>query len=275
MIFIVSALYPELEPFIEKYSLSISSEAGMKLYKNDQIVAAIMGTGKVNAAYSLGKLFSLYPPCEDSVLINVGIAAGSIPGSTFVINSITDQDSDRRFYPDMLYNIGLQEKGLVTSSKVITELSNEDALYDMEASAVYMCGMKCISPDRMFFIKTVSDSGVSEDMKFTAEFVKELVSNQIPYVDRIIDIFKKDTIAQESSVETIIPPQIYSRIHLTNYLENELVQLIRFANSMNLDGVGMLEDIITGFENLGLPEDTNGKKLSREVLDEFKRRLIK
>ena len=75
---------------------------------------AVTGVGE----YARKALDNIELTSSDSVL-NIGCAAG-IAGGCYLINSITDEKTGSRFYPDMPYSFILPEMPLVTVSGIVT-----------------------------------------------------------------------------------------------------------------------------------------------------------
>ena len=71
----------------------------------------------------------------DDYVLNVGICAGENKGRGYLINQVISMTSGRRFYPDILFDSGAEEKTVTTSPSVVTEVEN-DMLYDMESSII-------------------------------------------------------------------------------------------------------------------------------------------
>ena len=69
---------------------------------------------------------------SDSVL-NVGCAAG-IKGGCYVINSITDESSGRRYYPDLMAGHVLPEAPLITSSGTANPVSKTCTCFAVSSS---------------------------------------------------------------------------------------------------------------------------------------------
>lgn len=259
MIYIFTSLRAELAPIIDLFNLDSDGD----VYINDQIIACVTGVGKINAAFSVGKVFTLYKPTADSVMINVGVCAGNIPGEIFHINSITDDDTARNYYPDMIYNLGLREGKLTTVSQVVSKVSDDD-LFDMEASAIYSCVSKYISPDRMFYIKIVSDSGVNEGDRIKPEDISKNIEKAFPAIEKIVSIFEESNneISDENDID-----KYADVLYCSEYMRNELSGLITFAKTINVDYDLILKNIMAGYEEI------NSRKIGREVLDEFKKRI--
>ena len=269
MIYLFAAMQCELEPFVAQYSLTSINDAAGSIYSGENIVAAVTGVGKVNAAFMVSRVLALYPPDLESVIVNVGVAGGVFdaagdPGGAgvFLINDIYDIDTDKHYYPDMIYDLGLPERGLKTSSVVVSSIS-DNYLYDMEASAVFSVASKFVSPERIFVIKTISDSGADSN-KVTPDFVKSLMSGVVPVVDKIIDAFPS---VDHDDFAAVLADFYAEQLYCSEYMRNELSGLVHFAVTLGLAPGEIMADIAGDFSEITC------RKQGKEVLDEFRRRL--
>lgn len=91
-------------------------------------------------------------------------------------------DPGKTFYPDILYRHPWKERELVTGMQPLQRAAAQGVLYDMEAAAVYQAGIRFFSPDRMIFLKVVSDSGVAGQERMTAETLAGLLEQHVKAV---------------------------------------------------------------------------------------------
>ncbi len=103
-------------------------------------------------------------------------------GDLYVCHKITEQATGKTFYPDILYRHPWKERELVTGMQPLQRAAAHGALYDMEAAAVYQAGIRFFSPDRMIFLKVVSDSGVAGQERMTAEALTGLLEQHVKEV---------------------------------------------------------------------------------------------
>ena len=112
------------------------------------------------------------------------------PGSIIMVNKLTDAESGRTFYPDMIYRHPFTEGEVKTSVHVYTAdegtrdeeqmkmesagqtAQNEEAMkaeaaaptvHDMEAAAFYEAGNFYYGPHQMIFLKVVTDHGIENE----------------------------------------------------------------------------------------------------------------
>ena len=103
-------------------------------------------------------------------------------GDLYVCHKITEQATGKTFYPDILYRHPWKERELVTGMQPLQRTAAQGVLYDMEAAAVYQAGIRFFSPDRMLFLKVVSDFGVVGQERMTAETLAGLLEQHVKAV---------------------------------------------------------------------------------------------
>ena len=164
MIYIFCALYPEAQPFINRFHLKkdVSNHRFDEFYKEEVGMRLIVtGVGGIAAAVAVGSICTRYSVGKGDFLVNIGTCArASAVGELFLCNQIQDGISGRNFYPDILYRHSLKEMGVVTEAVQREDgLQEADFLYDMEAAAIYQAGAYFLGPHQMSFLKVVSDAG--------------------------------------------------------------------------------------------------------------------
>ena len=116
-------------------------------------------------------------------------------GRWFWIQKLEQESTGRKFYPDLLYKPDFPEAGLITGDKILEldSMGNRDTvserrgdskeqiiserhgdskgvsgldntlLYDMESAAVFQAANFYLAPEDFFFLRCVTDFGVSPD----------------------------------------------------------------------------------------------------------------
>lgn len=209
MITIYCALYVEAQYLIQHYELKKATESRhFQIFFNEKwkIRLVITGVGKLNATVAIAEISTIYPPAEDDLMVNYGSCAAEgmlmpgegeggggacVPhGSIIIVNKLTDAESGRTFYPDMIYRHPFTEGEVKTSVHVYTAdegtrdeeqmkmeaagqtVQNEEAMkeeaatltvYDMEAVACYEAGNFYYGPHQMIFLKVVTDHGIEKE----------------------------------------------------------------------------------------------------------------
>lgn len=195
-------------------------------------------------------------------VINVGCAAG-LKGGCYLVNSVTEQDTGRRFYPDMLVDSSLPEAPLITSSSIVTE-PVPGYLYDMEAALI--CGhvMKKIAPSRIAIIKAVSDDG---SRRPSANEVTSLIRG---YRDEIGSI--TDSLCRENEPVNYmpLPESVIDELRLSQYMKCEFEDLVHYCvASGNMEKLSGILDEMRGNGTLPVKD----KRQGRRVLDEIFSRI--
>ncbi len=238
MICIFSALYKEALPIIEKYSLTVCNDyAPYKAYSNEKIIVFITGVGKTKCASSIGYFIG---KCKDRIdfVINLGICAGNEIGECFVVNSITDSATDRRFYPDMLIRTDLKERSLTTVDSVVTSIEENDMnLYDMEGSSFLESALIHLSPSEVSLIKIVSDK---DGEGITPDTVYNLVNSHIDlisaYIDRVFLMLEDRSKLSRFNLEIeALTSKYESVLYASEYMRNELKTIIRYFVCAGID----------------------------------------
>ncbi len=204
----------------------------LKHLVSDDLEIVLTGIGKVNAAFAVGRTFHHGLTRQDlssDVIINIGTCGSKDLHGLFIVNKITDDATGRDYYPDILRVEGLNEASLITVDEVKTD-PESGYLYDMEGSAIYQAGSKLISPDRIIFLKMVSDNGDVGGV--TEESVNELVESFLPEIEALI----------KSINESIVTPsndnndRLYDLLKASASMKVQIDEFMRFARSMGEDG---------------------------------------
>ena len=199
---------------------------------SDDLEIVLTGIGKINAAFAAGRTFSSSlsrADLKDDVVINIGTAGSRDLTGLFIVNKITDETTGRDYYPDILRVSGLPEASLITVDQVKTD-PDPGMLYDMEASAIYQSCSKIISPDRMIFLKMVSDNG--DVTGVTEESVNKLVESYLPQIEQLINKIRESIISSSDMNNG----DLYEILHASRTMEIQIDELMRFAGSMGLNG---------------------------------------
>lgn len=194
MITIYCALYAEAQYLIQHYELKKATESRhFQIFFNEKrkIRLVITGVGKLNATVAMAEISTIYPPAEEDLMVNYGSCAAEgmlmpeegeggqgacVPlGSIIMVNKLTDAESGRTFYPDMIYRHPFTEGEVKTSVHVYTadagtrdeeqmkmEAAGQTA-HDMEAAAFYEAANFYYGPHQMIFLKVVTDHGIENE----------------------------------------------------------------------------------------------------------------
>lgn len=149
MIYILTALMLEAAPLIRHFGLKKDlRRRDLPVFRHADILLAVSGIGKVQAAMAAAVLLSANPPTEQDLLLNIGFCgiktqdvgsirvqgAGSthtqedcstpaqtIPAGTILsIWKVTDMDTGRDLYPDVFHGLDLPAATLECHPVVLT-----------------------------------------------------------------------------------------------------------------------------------------------------------
>jgi nucleoside phosphorylase len=185
---IACALYCESKPLIQFYKLKpVHNFRGFPVFENEKIVLIKTGSGKVAAAAGISFILAKYP--EIGLVFNFGICGGMKKqkiGALFLVDQISDNDTGRDFYPDILVKSSFPRANLVTISKLGAESRKFD-LVDMEASAFFEAAGKFLPVDRIQVLKIVSDH--REGTNLEGRGVEKMVEKQLSKIDSFLKRF--------------------------------------------------------------------------------------
>ena len=269
MILFCCAMYCEAVPLIREYKLRRNGDnILLEEYtdENGEISLIIIGVGSVTAAAKVA--CELTWLCSkkmntDIHIVNVGACAGTkeLRGKIFLVNKITDANTEKSFYPDMLYKVNIPEISLITCSSPVSVIENK-SFYDMEAVGIYTAANCFLSPDRITFLKIVSDNG---EERITSQYITSLVEQNISYINEVCSLLSGTMRIQPIyNVDWDMFNEVCDRLHFTVSMKNEFKQIVKYASLNGQD----IEKILNQ-----LPE-TADKKQGKEILDELKKRIV-
>ena len=195
---------------------------------------------------------------SDKVL-NVGICAGKNKGKGYLINQVISMETGRRYYPDILFESGIEEMPLTTSPGIVHEV-DDGMLIDMESAFICDKVMKTLRPSDITLYKVVSDSGA--DFMSAGE-VSEMLREHLPEIKKIARLMlgNNETVTYE-----FLPEDMAEKMHLTWYMRNELKDIEHYCVVSGREED--LKKLLSKMEEEGrLP--AADKKAGREVLNEI------
>lgn len=251
------ALKPEAEPLIRELDLKPISST---LYESDDVRLMITGIGKLNASSSAGFCLGRYGVSD--CYVNYGTAAGAreLTGQTFFAGQITDAGSGKEFFPDIA-DTEFKHISLVTSDVPVSEINDSCRIYDMESSGICTALRSAVTPDRMVFIKTVTDSGTPDFTK-TKVLIEDASAAVISYIRKISA--KKPVNSQENG------DYLNELCEEFKCSESMRIQLKQFVKYQEVSGnLGEFDSHIASLRAKGLlpaPDRRHGKKLLAQFM---------
>lgn len=178
-----------------------------------------------------------------------GAAHAAQIGDLYVCHKITEQATGKTFYPDILYRHPWKERELVTGMQPLQRAAAHGALYDMEAAAVYQAGIRFFSPDRMLFLKVVSDFGIAGQERMTAEALTGLLEQHVKEVAAFLtnlreaadeeETLRNDGILQEDEA---VLERLFAALHCSQTMRASARQYITYAALTGYDWKAELEE---------------------------------
>lgn len=258
MIYVMMALYQEAHGLIRELELKKNTAyAPFEVFDNESagIRLVVTGVGEIAAAAATAAVCARDGADAADFLVNIGCCAagGCEPadrdmdsgygaahaaqiGDLYVCHKITEQATGKTFYPDILYRHPWKERELVTGMQPLQRAAAHGALYDMEAAAVYQAGIRFFSPDRMIFLKVVSDSGVAGQERMTAETLAGLLEQHVKAVAGFLANLWKAADEEEAlrsggilQEDEAVLEQIFAALHCSQTMRASARQYITYA----------------------------------------------
>ena len=276
MIYVVTALYQEAHGLIRELELKKNTAyAPFEVFDNESagIRLVVTGVGEIASAAAAAAVCARDGADAADFLVNIGCCAaaegadsGCEPadrdmdsgygaahaaqiGDLYVGHKITEQATGKTFYPDILYRHPWKERELVTGMQPLQRAAAHGALYDMEAAAVYQAGIRFFSPDRMLFLKVVSDFGIAGQERMTAEALTGLLEQHVKEVAAFLtnlreaadeeETLRNDGILQEDEA---VLERLFAALHCSQTMRASARQYITYAAHTGYDWKAELEE---------------------------------
>ena len=223
-----TALPCEAKPLINHFKLKKElSISAFTVYRNAELTLTVTGIGKSAMAAGVAYTLALFPATSLPILINVGIAGHSTHklGSVFATEKITDQETGRSYYPQLVISPPCPTHTLVTVAQAMPDYAS-DSIYEMEASAFYEIAIRFSSGELIQCIKIISDNKNNPSSQIKPAQVSQWVSDVLPVIEeyrqQLSQLAMMDKPSEDSSYAEIITQWHFS--------SNEKFQLINLLN---------------------------------------------
>lgn len=188
-------------------------------------------------------------PADRDMDSGYGAANAAQTGDLYLCHKITEQATGKTFYPDILYRHPWKERELVTGMQPLQRAAAQGVLYDMEAAAVYQAGIRFFSPDRMIFLKVVSDSGVAGQERMTAETLAGLLEQHVKAVAGFLANLWKAADEEEAlrsggilQEDEAVLEQLFAALHCSQTMRASARQYITYAALTGYDWKAELKE---------------------------------
>lgn len=222
-IFIYTALPCEAKAFIEHYKLKKDLEVhAFAIYLNNDICLAVTGLGKSAMAAGVAYTQARYTSTEHPVLVNVGIAGHQHHplGELFLIDKISDVDSQKSYYPALITTASCRRASLQTVSKPQIQY-HESELCDMEASAFYETAVRFSSSELICCLKVISDNQETSVDAINAKQVSTLIAVHLSTIEALL--MQTNALADLiTSPEPQLLNELVQRYHFTAHQRQQL-----------------------------------------------------
>lgn len=222
MIHLIIATFPEANYFIKYLQLKkISSISEFDIYYNNKFTLTISGMGKVNSAIAVAQTYQEFGKNRNNNWLNIGIAGhnNSKLGDIYIINKISEDNSNRCFFPYSPCLTDVQNNSCITYQSVNNEYN--DSLSDMELSGFFEAANKYSYKELIHSIKIVSDNKYeSIDFK-DKKVVERLFSDKSSIFNKFFN-----------TIESLSNEAINNTIMIDRKI-NELIGKVKFTSSEN------------------------------------------
>lgn len=230
--FIYAALPCEAKPIIEFYRLKKATAINsFAVYVNNEICLTVTGIGKIAMAAGIAYTQALFTSAQNSVMLNVGIAGhkNHATSSVFLIDKITDVDSERQYYPPLIFTPPCPTHSLQTAAKP-QFIYHPLHLCDMEASAFYETATRFSSGELVQCLKIISDNESSPAQNIQAKQVSELIDAQLSTIATAL----KELTKRADLLAASQPTEFVRLLNQYHFSVTEQIQLKKLLSRWNL-----------------------------------------
>lgn len=266
MITIFCALYPEALGLIRHLGLSREDD---NIFSSSDFRLILTGSGRDRAAAAAGYCLGKYG--KDSLYVNYGsAAAASFTGDTFFAGQILEKSTGEAYYPDIASDL-FPHCALITSDRpcgsyqILRSTFDRDftvpVLFDMEASSIFAVLKSQVSPERIIFIKTVTDSG-----EFNYNNARNLILKASEPVSSFLLSLCRDNNTNNDPID-LLSEQLSGELSCSESMKIQLFSYIRYLDSASrLKDLTDLTDSLRNKGELPVKDKRQGKKILSLIL---------
>lgn len=269
------AMHCEAKPFISYLKLKKDiNVTKFQIYKNDEIVLILSGTGILASTISTTYLLTQYQAQASDLFFNIGICGTKNEkikkGTPVLCHKIIHHDTKKTFYPDILFHHPFMEGVLETFSTVVNKemaLEIEGEFVDMEGAGAYQAAAVFLPPHQIHCIKIVSD--FLDNNPLTQKEVSEIIQQNVLLISTWMNERSKVLSLSSSTFteeEEKLLDEIRKNLRLTVTMNYQLKQLAKQYKIR----CGNLFDAIKPF----LAIKCNSKKERKIYFADLKKRLM-
>ncbi len=179
MLYIITALKPEAQAFVDRYKLKKNNLDSFTIFSNDNMKLIISGLGVYNATMATQTFINNYDIDDEDIYINVGICGAN---ENYEIGTLLEISSIN--YNNQKYFLNNYEKKNITC---LDKESDEDIyeIVDMESYGFYDATNLSTAIKNIHMFKVVSDH--FEPKKVTKEITKSLIFKKLQEIMKRIE----------------------------------------------------------------------------------------
>ena len=179
MLYVVTALKPEAQAFVDRYKLKKERLDGYLLFKSSDLILIVSGLGIDNARCATQTLINHFDVIDEDIYLNVGICGAKDKykiGELLNISTI--------IYKELEYKIP-NTQGKTIHSLDIEATDDTHEIVDMESFGFYDAVTHSPAIKNFYILKVVSDHFQPEIV--TKERTKALIFNAIDDINSTIN----------------------------------------------------------------------------------------
>ncbi len=222
-LFFFTALPCEAKPLIAHFGLKKEMAVQeFSLYRNAEYCLTVTGLGKTAMAAGTAYTLALMTKVQNPVMINIGVAGHEnySLGEIFIAEKITDGDSGRSFYPQLIYDIPCRTESICTVSRPHDQYE-QNLLYDMEASAFYETAVRFTTGELIQSLKVISDNASSPPGTIQAKQVSALIVESLGILEKLMS----EMTALQRQIETTEPKFYQQAVKTWHFTVSEQLKL--------------------------------------------------
>lgn len=281
MIYILTALYIEAKPIIEKYNLKKEvTELKFQIFSNEKIKLVISGVGRIKASIALSYLFSNISIKENDFLLNLGFCASTNVEDKLLdgvmINKISNAYSKQSFYPEMLYKHNFREGSLICFDEIqksypLNENSAKKVYIDMESIGFFETANFFFKKDKIIVLKIISDilSEKADERKVSeiqeAERLLKAYTEIFRFIEDLFNFYGESENSFSIEEEDFIK-KIRQNLKLSDTMYYEFLNLLKY---LKLSKKNIFE-FLKKYEDIEINNKLEGKK----EFEDIKKRIV-
>ena len=245
-----------VEHFNLKKELSIQPFA---VYLSHDICLTVTGLGKSAMAAGVAYTQALFASVEHPVMLNIGIAGHKDHplGDLFLIDKIIDVDSQKNYYPALVFTPPCCTGSLQTASKPQLDY-DQSHFCDMEASAFYETAVRFSAGELILCLKVISDNQQSSVAAIQPKQVAALIAAHLATIESLLA-----RVAALAELITAPEPRLFK--HLLQRYHFSVNEQMQLKNQLSR------WDVVTDHQFLEL--DETGMHSGKDVLRLLEQRI--